>query len=64
MRELDGREMRKRGCADCVFAKKKGWRYLCKRRKCPFRELDNYETYSDFLQSKDAPELSSGTFFR
>lgn len=48
MRFLKQNEIRKRGCKYC--ADKKG----VKRMQCPYKVLDKYKSYGEFLLSKDS----------
>lgn len=54
MRRLTRDEMKQRGCLYCLDYKmlkhdeKK--RKMCMHDKCPYRELDGYKTYNQFLK--------------
>lgn len=49
MRVVSIEEKKKRGCIYCRDRKRGG---MCKHDKCPYRELDGYETYEDYFQSQ------------
>lgn len=48
MRKLGKKEKKKRGCLYCLD-RKSG---KCKHDECPYRELDEYESYNDYLKSE------------
>lgn len=62
MRELEKKEIRKRGCDNCLDLKKgrKAKKYntsyhyciinKCPYDKCPYTELNKYDTYGDYLK--------------
>lgn len=53
MRFIKQSEIRKRGCAYC--ADKKGVKVMqCPYGRCPYKVLDKYKTYGEFLRSEDA----------
>ncbi len=62
MRALTSREITKRGCVWCLDHKKvkilpddSKRNHVCIHNICPYRELDPYDTYDDFLKHhKDA----------
>jgi hypothetical protein len=60
MRLLAAGEKKKRGCEWCAELGKKfdahrgGMRLACPHRACPYTVLDKYDTYEDFLQSKES----------
>ena len=55
MRKLTFAEGKKRGCVYCRDVKKAAEnrrQYLyCPHSECPYTELDNYNTYSDYLKA-------------
>jgi hypothetical protein len=64
MRNLDGKEARKRGCAYCANSRltrgyktyKNGTKALanmrqCEFDKCPYTEMDKYNTYAEYMDS-------------
>lgn len=69
MRQLTRKEIKKRGCEYCLYMQRKKhyikseksnyYRQsrLCMFEKCPFRELDKYETYEDYLESPDCLKM-------
>ena len=62
MRKLSKDEVEKRGCEYCMDYKFKtlGHQQSCKFDACPYHELDDYDTYDDYLKSKT--ELSVFNF--
>ena len=57
MRPLTSREMTKRGCVWCLDYKKvkilpgdEKRNNACVHNICPYRELDKYDTYDDYLK--------------
>lgn len=62
MRKLHNKERTQRGCIHCtevVPPVKEGKRYrerMCPHKQCPYRELDEYEKYEDYLQATK-PEI-------
>ena len=60
MRNLTYEEMRKRGCSYCTDMTKceKGssgsYKYICSYDECPYHELDKFDTYEDYLKSKES----------
>ena len=60
MRPLTSKEMRKRGCEWCLDHKRHSLRkdsrgynvlvHVCCHKICPYRELDKYETYDEYLK--------------
>lgn len=54
MRVVEKNERDKRGCLYCTDYKNvgKGKGMMCKFDKCPYRELDDYETYEDYFKAK------------
>lgn len=62
MRELTRDETVKRGCKYCIDMRRgKGSKddgskylvriYLCPHNRCPYHELDKYDTYDEYLKS-------------
>lgn len=58
MRGLTHKEMNKRGCIYCSDLIKRKLEpdsklrsLVCKHDKCPYHELDSYDTYTQFLKS-------------
>ena len=49
MRKITNEEIKKRGCKWCT--EHKGGK--CKHKKCPYHELDNYDTYDEYLNSQE-----------
>ena len=47
MRLISKEEWKQRGCAYCLDHKK----HSCKHDECPYRELDNVETYDEYLEN-------------
>ena len=47
MRIISEKEWKQRGCAYCLDHKKK----QCKHDECPYHELDNVETYEEYMDS-------------
>ena len=62
MRKLSKNEVEKRGCEYCMDYKFKtlGHEQSCTFDACPYHELDDYDTYDDYLKSKT--ELSVFNF--
>lgn len=59
MRVLKAREMCKRGCVYCLdYTKKKAKAdarkksHVCMHDECPYHELDNYSSYTQYLKSE------------
>ena len=54
MRVVDKNEKEKRGCLYCLDYKKvRGTKNrMCKHDECPFRELDEFESYEDFFKAQ------------
>ena len=59
LRPLTSSEMRKRGCEYCAdhawIKVETGYKYFkkchaCKHDICPYRELDKYDTYDQYLK--------------
>ena len=51
MRRLTQTEVKKRGCDYCAEAEV---RWKCPYDKCPYTVLDKYNTFGQFLKSKDS----------
>lgn len=64
MRKIHNDERRQRGCAFCadalVVQRRGGKRNerMCPHDECPYRELDEFETYGDYLKAKGPVSLS------
>ena len=59
VRFLKRHEMKQRGCEYCIdritgLDESEKIRKGCIHTKCPYKVLDNYETYDDFLASEDS----------
>lgn len=60
MRWLTTAEKKKRGCLYCAdlelrySAHKGGKRRACSHEECPYTVLDKYDTYEDYMKSKDS----------
>lgn len=52
MRIVKEDERKKRGCIYCLDYKTHHGYKKCKHDKCPYRELDNYESYEDYFRSR------------
>ena len=56
----------KRGCAYCADAERskngQGYCYTCKHDECPYRVLDKYDSYEEFMASEDARILVTEFF--
>lgn len=54
MRVVGSAEKDKRGCLYCLdwikVGKKRG--VMCKHDECPYRELDDFETYEDYFKAQ------------
>ena len=68
MRILSTAEQNKRGCRYCLYvARVKGQvngqeivrRIACPAERCPFRELDEHKTYTDYLKTYGAQTLKA-----
>lgn len=63
MRKLKKSELYKRGCLYCmdmvsVFVERgKYGSKSCPHEECPYKVLDKYETYNDFMKSEDSKIL-------
>lgn len=51
MRRITEAEKRKRGCEFCADVHA---RLKCPYEECPYKVLDKYSTYGQFLKSKDS----------
>ena len=62
MHEVSKEEQEKRGCRYCTkLTRVRGvsdngniytaYTYICPFAKCPYRDLDNFETYDEYLES-------------
>lgn len=51
MRFIEQKEIVARGCRFCEhrLTNKKGWVYACNKFECPYKELDGYEHFNDYL---------------
>ena len=58
MRVVLKREMKQRGCLYCteVILKKHGYatQSSCPHNECPFKVLEKYDTYEDYMASEDS----------
>lgn len=52
MRAVEKEEKEKRGCLYCRDYKSKQGKRGCKHDECPYRELDEFETYEDYFKSQ------------
>lgn len=52
MRVIEKEEKDKRGCLYCLDVKTVAGYKKCKYDKCPYSELDGFETYEDFFHSQ------------
>ena len=54
-RYIDEKEREKRGCKYCLdgFIMAYTRDLFCNHRKCPYRELDGYKSYEDFIKECD-----------
>lgn len=63
MRTLSKAEQHKRGCRYCLLVSSEGKgtaKFLvCPADRCPFRELDRFNSYTDYLKSYGAQTLKS-----
>lgn len=52
MRELEREEVKKRGCMYCAdqVSPTREYRRRCPHDECPYRELDGFETYDEYLK--------------
>lgn len=71
MRVLGKREMYKRGCEFCLdCAKKKAEpdsvfrSYVCIHDECPYHELDNHDSYTQYLKHKKGKQGLKETVIR
>lgn len=65
MRFLKIAEKKKRGCEYCADNVKmfiRHHRTLCPYEECPYTVLDKYDTYEEFLKSKDSKVDVAGLF--
>lgn len=51
MKKIKAAEKRKRGCDYCADVI---GRWKCPYEECPYKELDKYSTYGQYLKSKDS----------
>lgn len=51
MKKLTNKEIKKRGCKYCSAFCKDRYENKCKHNVCPYPELDNYDTYNDYLKA-------------
>lgn len=60
MRVLTIAERKKRGCGYCAnmakaySQRRHSFRRMCPHAECPYTVLEKYDTYEDFLQSKES----------
>lgn len=57
MRIIPYNEQVQRGCVYCAFVDKKKdiddkLKHACPYAECPYRELDDYKTYNEFLKAR------------
>lgn len=66
MRALDKKEMTKRGCVYCMDVAKECFpdtlhpkckKWACPYEECPYHELDDFDSYSQYLKSSEASSL-------
>lgn len=63
MRKLSKNEVYKRGCLYCMDMTSTAAQYgnystkSCPYEECPYKVLDKYETYKDFMKSEDSKIL-------
>ena len=66
MRTIPNFERKQRGCAFCKDGdcRQQGrvWRIRCPYSECPYRVLDKYKTYDEFLKSEDSKILVTEFF--
>lgn len=67
MRILNGFEKKKRGCIYCADVEQvhhgyHGLRNTCPHDKCPYKVLDKYKTYEQFMASEDSKILVPSFF--
>lgn len=66
MRRLTKADMKQRGCDVCLdktmIRENNKNHDVCKHEKCPYTVLDNYETYDEFLASKESRILVENFF--
>lgn len=72
MRILEVKEREKRGCAFCTERQKESLQvdngtaivnrrfYVCPHDVCPFRELDEFDKYNDYIKSLGDLRLNFG----
>lgn len=52
MRTVGLAEKKKRGCFYCLDYKSRHGKRVCIHEECPYHELDDFESYNDFIKSK------------
>ena len=63
MRVLRKAETTKRGCSYCTdiirerIEKTGGGRSRCPHEECPYKVLDKYDTYEDYMQGDECKEI-------
>jgi hypothetical protein len=66
MRTIPNFEKKKRGCIHCYDAKRKMYgtseRVTCPYDECPYRVLDKYDTYEEFMKSEDSRIMVNSYF--
>lgn len=66
MRTVPNFERKKRGCGFCKDGAGemhgKVWKVACPFSECPYRVLDKYKTYDEFLKSEDSKILVTEFF--
>lgn len=53
MRTLTKKQKIKRGCEYCLDYKRR----QCKHKKCPYHELDGFEKFTDYLETKPGIDI-------
>lgn len=53
MRYVSMKERQKRGCLECYDRRMRSKGISCPYDRCPYRELDKYDNYEDFIQEKE-----------
>ena len=53
MRYVSMKERQKRGCLECIHRRMRRKGVSCPYDRCPYRELDKYDRYEDFVQETE-----------
>ncbi len=53
MRYVSMKERQKRGCIECIHKRMRSKGISCPYDRCPYRELDKYDSFDDFVQEID-----------